>query len=68
MFNDHALNIAYKMGAYRAIAEMMAEATNELAAARNEYERTWATHKLMSLAEQFKETEARLEEKVDSQP
>jgi hypothetical protein len=58
--------LAYQMGTYRALAQMMRDAVRELENAQDEYDRKWAEGRLSRLAEQ---TTAMLieygEEKVD---
>lgn len=60
-FLNHSMNTAYQLGAYKALAELMSEAVQNLAAAENEFDRTWATKRLVGLAEQFAETQAKFE-------
>ena len=68
-FQDHAMSTAYQMGAYKAIAEMMRERIRELQAAEDDWDRNWATDRLVMLAEQFdetKETFENLKKEVDT--
>ena len=68
-FQDHAMSTAYKMGAYKAIAEMMRDRIRELQAAEDDWDRKWATDRLVMLAEQFdetKETFENLKKEVDT--
>ena len=56
-FQEHAMNTAYQMGAYKAIAEMMAEAVRKLDAAEaGSFEAELSMMNLVSLAKQFEET------------
>jgi len=62
-FQDHAMNTAYQMGAYKAIAEMMAEAVRKLDAAEaGSFEAELSMMNLVSLAKQFEETKSKFEE------
>ena len=63
-FQDHSMNIAYKCGAYQAIAQMMRDAVRELQTAEDDYDRKWAQEKLERLADQLDETQQRFEEAV----
>jgi hypothetical protein len=66
-FQDHAMNTAYQMGAYKAIAQMMAEAVGKLDATEaGSFEAEWAMMSLVSLAKQFEETKERFEKEVDT--
>ena len=65
-FQDHAMNTAYQMGAYQALASMMSERIRELQAAEDDYDRKWAMDRLVSLAEQFEETKAKFEKELDT--
>ena len=59
-FQEHAMNTAYQMGAYKAIAEMMAEAVRKLDAAEaGSFEAELVMMNLVSLAKQFEETKER---------
>jgi hypothetical protein len=48
-------NYAYHSGAFMALVKMFRNATNELAVAQNDFDRVWATRRLMQLAEQADE-------------
>ena len=48
-------NYARESGTFMALAQMMRDAVNELAAADNDADRVWATRNLMMLAEQTDE-------------
>ena len=65
-FQDYSMNTAYQMGAYKAIAQMMRDAIRDLDAAADDYDRNWAMSRLMMLAEQLEETEAKFEKEVDT--
>ena len=64
-FQDTAMNMAYQKGAYQSIAEMMRDRILELAAAEDDFDREWATKRLVMLAEQFDETKEKFEKEVD---
>jgi len=64
-FQDHAMQTSYQMGAYKAIAEMMADAVGNLDSTVD-WDREWAAKRLVMLAEQFKETRAKFEKEVDT--
>ena len=64
-FTDTAMNATYQMGAYKAIAEMMRDRIRELEAAEDDFDREWATKRLVILAEQLEETEAKFEKGLD---
>jgi Arc/MetJ-type ribon-helix-helix transcriptional regulator len=64
-FQDHAMSTAYQMGAYKAIAEMMRDAVRELQSG-DEFERDWATKRLVMLADQLEETEEKFKKEVDT--
>lgn len=59
MYDDESLTIAYRMGSYQALANMMRDATITLASATNDLDRDWATKRLVMLAEQFDDAEER---------
>ena len=66
-FQDHAMNTACQLGAYKAIAEMMAEAVRKLDAAEaGSFEAEWAMISLVSLAKRFEETKEKFEKEVDT--
>ena len=66
-FQDHAMNTACQLGAYKAIAEMMAEAVRKLDAAEaGSFEAEWAMMSLVSLAKRFEETVEKFEKEVDT--
>ena len=66
-FQDHAMNTACQLGAYKAIAEMMAEAVRKLDAAEaGSFEAEWAMMSLVSLAKRFEETKEKFEKEVDT--
>lgn len=59
---DFTMNASYQMGAYKAIAEMMAEAVRKLDATEaGSIEAEFAMMSLVSLAKQFEETEKKFE-------
>ena len=60
---NYMMNTAYQMGAYQAIAEMMAEAVRKLDAAEaGSFEAELSMMSLVSLAKQFEETKSKFEE------
>ena len=63
-----AKNYAYESGAFMAMTKMFRDAANEMAVAQNDYDRVWATRKLMMLAEQTDEllVELGYEKEVDT--
>ena len=64
---DYAMNNAYQLGAYKAIAGMMAEAIRKLDAAEaGSWEEEFTMMSLNSLAEQFAETVEKFEKEVDT--
>ena len=66
-FQEHAMNTACQLGAYKAIAEMMAEAVRKLDAAEaGSFEAEWAMMSLVSLAKRFEETKEKFEKEVDT--
>jgi hypothetical protein len=66
-FQEYAMNTAHQLGAYKAIAEMMAEAVGKLDAAEaGSFEAEWAMMNLVLLAKQFEETKSKFEEEVDN--
>lgn len=65
-FQDHGLDTAYQLGAYRAIAEMMRDKIFDLASSDNEFERAWIQNSLVSLAQQLDEAKEKFEKKVDA--
>ena len=66
-FQEHAMNTACQLGAYKAIAEMMAEAVRKLDAAEaGSFEAEWAMISLVSLAKRFEETKEKFEKEVDT--
>ena len=66
-FQDHAMSTAYQMGAYKAIAQMMADAIRKLdAAEEGSVEAEFTMMSLNSLAEQFAETVEKFEKEVDT--
>ena len=66
-FQDQSMNNAYQLGAYKAIAEMMAEAVRKLDAAEaGSFEAELSMMNLVSLAKQFEETVERFEKEVDT--
>ena len=64
-FQDHGLDTAYQLGAYRAIAEMMRDKIFDLASSDNEFERSWIEKSLVLLAQQFDETKEKFQKAVD---
>jgi len=66
-FRDHAMNTACQLGAYKAIAGMMAERIRILDATEaGSMEAEFAMMNLVSLAKQFEETVERFEKEVDT--
>jgi len=66
-FQEHAMNTACQLGAYKAIAQMMAEAVGKLDAAEaGSFEAELSMMNLVSLAKQFDETVEKFEKEVDS--
>jgi hypothetical protein len=66
-FQEYTMNTACQMGAYKAIAQMMAEAVRELDATEaSSFEAEWAMMSLVLLAKQFEETKSKFEEEVDN--
>ena len=64
-FQDHAMNTAYQMGAYKAIAEMMAERIRILDTTEaGSMEAEFAMMSLVSLANQLEETVEKFEKEV----
>jgi hypothetical protein len=49
-------NYAYHSGAFMALVKMFRNAANDLAVAQNDFDRVWATRKLMMLSEQTTDT------------
>jgi len=62
---DFTMNTAYQMGAYKAIAQMMAEAVRKLDAAEAGWDAELVMMNLVSLAKQFEETKEKFEKEVD---
>ena len=66
-FRDHAMNTACQLGAYKAIAGMMAERIRILDSTEaGSMEAEFAMMNLVSLAKQFEETVERFEKEVDT--
>jgi hypothetical protein len=66
-FQDYSMNNAYQLGAYKAIAEMMAEAVRKLDETEaGSLEAEFAMMSLVSLAKQFEETKEKFEKEVDN--
>jgi hypothetical protein len=64
---DFTMNTAYQMGAYKAIAQMMAEAVRKLDETEaGSFEAEFAMMSLVSLAKQFEETVEKFEKEVDT--
>ena len=63
---DFTMNTAYQMGAYKAIAQMMAEAVRKLDAAEAGWDAELVMMSLVSLAKQFEETKEKFEKELDS--
>ena len=59
---DYMMNTAYQLGAFQALAEMMRDRILELQNAEDDFDRKWATDRLVMLAEQFDETRAKFAE------
>ena len=65
MFSDHTMQMAYQLGSYKAIAEMMRDSIRELDS-DCEFTREWAQRRLVSLADQLEETEEKYKKEVDA--
>ena len=65
-FQDHAMNTAFQLCVFKAIAEMMRDRIRELQAAEDDYDRKWAMDRLVMLAEQFEEIKEKFEKVVDT--
>jgi len=66
-FQDYSMNNAYQLGAYKAIAQMMAEAVRKLDATEaGSFEAEFAMMSLVLLAKQFEETVEKFEKEVDT--
>jgi hypothetical protein len=66
-FQDTAMKTAYECGAYKAIAQMMAERIRTLDTAEaGGWEAEFAMMSLVSLAEQLEETDERFKKEVDT--
>jgi hypothetical protein len=66
-FQDYSMNNAYQLGAYKAIAEMMAEAVRKLDETEaGSFEAEFAMMSLVSLAKQLEETKEKFEKEVDT--
>jgi len=65
MFNDNTMQMAYQLGAYKAIADMMRDSIRELNS-DSEFTREWAQRRLVSLADQLEETEEKFKKEVDT--
>ena len=65
MFSDHAMNTAYQLGSYKAIAQMMRDSIRELDS-DCEFTREWAHKRLVSLADQLEETEEKYKKELDT--
>jgi hypothetical protein len=64
---DFTMNTAYQLGAYKAIAGMMAEAVRKLDETEaGSFEAEFAMMSLVSLAKQFEETVEKFEKEVDT--
>ena len=64
-FRDQSLTMAYQMGSYQSIAEMMRDRIRELDSAEDDFDREWATKRLIMLADQFDETKEKFQKAVD---
>lgn len=62
---NYMMNTAYQMGAYQAIAGMMRDSIRELDS-DCEFTREWAQRRLVSLADQLEETEAKFKKELDT--
>jgi hypothetical protein len=62
---DSTYKMAYRCGAYQALAQMMAESIRELDS-KDKWTREWAQRRLVSLAEQLEETEKKFEKELDT--
>lgn len=63
---DFAMDQAYQLGAFRQLALMMRECIRDQHNATDDYDREWATKRLLILAEQFDDTVKRFEKEVDT--
>jgi hypothetical protein len=59
-------NYARECGTFMALAQMMRDAVNELAAADNDADRVWATRNLIMLSEQTNEALIKYGYQVDT--
>ena len=65
-FQDTAMNTAYQMGAYKAIAEMMRDRIREYQDGEDDFDREWAMKRLVMLADQLDETEENFKKELDT--
>ena len=65
-FRDTAMNTAYQMGAYKAIAEMMRDRIREYQGGEDDFDREWAMKRLVMLADQLDETEEKFKKELDT--
>ena len=65
-FQDTAMNTAYQMGAYKAIAEMMRDRIREYQDGEDDFDREWAMKRLVMLADQLDETEEKFKKELDT--
>lgn len=66
IFKSHSMNIAYQMGSYKAIAEMMGDRIRDLSTADSDFEREWAMKMLVSLADQLDDAKHKFSQEVDT--
>ena len=65
-FQDAAMNTAYQMGAFKAIAEMMRDRIREYQDGEDDFDRKWAMKRLVMLADQLDETEEKFKKELDT--
>ena len=64
-FKDTAMNTAYQMGAYKAIAGMMRDAIRDMSS-DDEFEANYARTRLEMLADQLDEADEKFEKELDT--
>lgn len=63
---DFVMDQAYQLGTYRQLSLMMRECIRDQHSATDEFDREWATKRLLMLAEQFDEAVKKFEKEVDT--
>lgn len=66
IFKNNSMNVAYQMGAYKAIAEMMSDRIRNLSTADSDFEREWEMKMLVSLADQLDDAKHKFSGEVDT--